>query len=61
MVLEGAMVIIAVLSLTIFHPGVCFGGLWGRANFTLRRGQEKQGTVNANREASKEVATYELN
>jgi hypothetical protein len=36
MILEGAMVCIACLSLTILHPGVCFQGEWRAANFTLR-------------------------
>jgi hypothetical protein len=36
MILEGAMVSIACLSLTTLHPGVCFQGEWRAANFTLR-------------------------
>ncbi|KAE9376813.1 RTA1-domain-containing protein [Stipitochalara longipes BDJ] len=36
MILEGAMICIACLSLTIMHPGVCFQGEWRAANFTLR-------------------------
>jgi hypothetical protein len=36
MILEGAMVCIASLSLTILHPGVCFQGEWRAANFALR-------------------------
>lgn len=36
MILEGAMVCIACLSLTILHPGMCFQGEWRAANFTLR-------------------------
>jgi hypothetical protein len=35
MILEGAMVIIACLALTILHPGVCFQGEWRAANFKL--------------------------
>ncbi|PMD48659.1 RTA1-domain-containing protein [Hyaloscypha variabilis F] len=37
MILEGAMVCIACLCLTIMHPGLCFQGEWRAANFTLRR------------------------
>ena len=36
MVLEGPMVIIAVLAMTFFHPGFSFGGNWGAAGWSLR-------------------------
>ena len=36
MVLEGVMVIIACLCLTLLHPAVCFQGAWHEANFTFR-------------------------
>ena len=36
MVLEGAMIIIAVCALTAYHPGVAFNGAWAKANFHLR-------------------------
>ncbi|TVY24036.1 Sphingoid long-chain base transporter [Lachnellula hyalina] len=36
MVLEGPMVIIAVLAMTLFHPGICFNGHWVAASWTLR-------------------------
>lgn len=35
LVLEGAMVAIAVILLSVSHPGVAFQGLWGRADFKL--------------------------
>ncbi len=35
MVLEGVMILIASISLTTFHPGVCFQGHWDSANFRL--------------------------
>lgn len=35
LVLEGAMVAVAVISLSISHPGVAFQGLWGKADFQL--------------------------
>ncbi|KAK1980696.1 putative RTA1 domain protein [Colletotrichum cereale] len=35
LVLEGAIVAIAVVALSIFHPGVSFQGLWARADFRL--------------------------
>jgi hypothetical protein len=37
MVLEGGMVALACLALTILHPGVCFQGDWRAANFKLRK------------------------
>jgi hypothetical protein len=36
MVLEGPMVIIAVLAMTVFHPGTCFNAHWETAGWTLR-------------------------
>lgn len=35
MFLEGAMVIIATVGLTIFHPGLCLGGEWDRPALRL--------------------------
>lgn len=37
MILEGTMVIIACICLTVFHPGICFQGHWSDANFKLFR------------------------
>jgi hypothetical protein len=37
MILEGTMVIIACLCLTILHPGFCFKGYWVDFNFKLFR------------------------
>ncbi|KFY72777.1 hypothetical protein V499_07112 [Pseudogymnoascus sp. VKM F-103] len=36
MILEGAMVIIACICLSVFHPGVAFGGKWDQGNFKFR-------------------------
>lgn len=36
MVLEGAMISIACLCLTILHPGICFQGAWHQVNFSFR-------------------------
>lgn len=30
MALEGTMMVLATVCLTIFHPGLCFGGQWNR-------------------------------
>ncbi|KAI9834596.1 MAG: hypothetical protein M1838_005488 [Thelocarpon superellum] len=40
MLLEGMMIVLAVLSLTAFHPGLAFGEHWHAANFTLRKKTE---------------------
>ncbi len=37
MVLEGAMIAIAVLALTVGHPGPAFGSMWQTAGFHLRK------------------------
>lgn len=30
------MIVIACISLTLFHPGIAFGGKWDQANFKFR-------------------------
>ncbi len=40
MILEGPMIMIAVLSMTIFHQGVVFrGGYWEASNWRIRPGK----------------------
>lgn len=36
MILEGAMIIIAVAALTVTHPCFAFGSAWGEATWSLR-------------------------
>jgi hypothetical protein len=36
MVLEGVMIVIACLCLTLLHPAICFQGAWHEANFQFR-------------------------
>lgn len=36
MTLDGTMVIIAMTSLTIMHPGIGFGSVWQETNFYFR-------------------------
>ena len=48
MILEGAMVVIASISLTVAHPGLIFGKSWGAANVT-------NGGNEGNREAKIEL------
>lgn len=45
MVLDGAMVILACFLLTVFHPALCFGGLWDAANFYFRTKKVVDGGV----------------
>ncbi|KAH7012357.1 putative RTA1 domain protein [Macrophomina phaseolina] len=40
MVLEGPMIIIACIALTVFHPGVCFRGMWAEANWSFGKGKQ---------------------
>jgi hypothetical protein len=42
MILEGMMIIIAVLALTLVHPLFAFSGAWADASWSLR-GQSKKG------------------
>lgn len=39
MILEGAMVAIACICLTVFHPGVVMGRAWGRIKPSTSRGR----------------------
>jgi hypothetical protein len=41
MILEGAMISIATICLTVLHPAVCFQGAWHEANFNLRSSKGK--------------------
>lgn len=36
MILEGAMICIAVIALTVFHPGIAFKGAWADASWSMR-------------------------
>ena len=37
MVLEGVMLVIALLALTILHPGICFDGQWNKTKWSFRK------------------------
>lgn len=47
MILEGLMIVLAVLLLTILHPGVAFQGSWDQANFKIRASRDKMLTNGA--------------
>ena len=53
-ILEGAMILIACLFLTLCHPGIAFQGRWADANFSLtcskRRRSGAKGLGSADRE-----------
>ncbi|KAL3425376.1 RTA1 like protein [Phlyctema vagabunda] len=42
MILEGGMISIATISLTLFNPAMCFRGAWHEANFTWRTSSTKR-------------------
>lgn len=44
MILEGPMIILAVLALTILHPGHVFDGHWQDASWSLRKSKSKSET-----------------
>lgn len=47
MILEGLMVLLAVMLLTILHPGVAFQGSWDQANFKIRASKDRMLTNGA--------------
>jgi hypothetical protein len=42
MILEGAMICIAVISLTLYHPGLVFQKAWKSAAWTIRGSSEEK-------------------
>ena len=42
MVLEGAMIAIAVILLTVFHPGLVFQNAWNDASWKIRSEKQKE-------------------
>lgn len=41
MILEGAMMVLAVAALTIMHPGIALGDTWHKATFAIRPGRDR--------------------
>lgn len=41
MILEGMMILLALIPLTILHPGVAFQGSWNQANFKIRAAKDR--------------------
>lgn len=42
MILEGAMLTIALLCLTTFHPGICFNGQWNNTKWSFRKSRDSE-------------------
>jgi len=40
MILEGPMIFLAVLAMTVLHPGIAFGGKWSSAAWSLKQGRK---------------------
>lgn len=55
MILDGAMVALAVLLLSFLHPGLAFGGQWHAANWSLRTGKQKDDEVKQRLESTSDV------
>jgi hypothetical protein len=55
LILDGAMVALAVMLLTVLHPGPAFGGQWHAANWSLRTGREKRGEPKQRLESASDV------
>ncbi|KAJ5890024.1 RTA1-domain-containing protein [Penicillium tannophilum] len=52
MILEGAMIAIAILCLTILHPGICFHGQWNETKWTFHRSIDSEmDLISANADA----------
>lgn len=56
LILDGAMVALAVILLSVLHPGLAFGGQWHAANWSLRTGKEKKKTDRMTRSSSESVS-----
>jgi hypothetical protein len=37
MILEGPMIFLAVLAMTVLHPGITFGGKWSSAGWSIKQ------------------------
>lgn len=55
MVLEGAMIIVASLCLTLLHPGLAFQGIWAEVNFPMRIRKGVKGESSAGNGTTKET------
>lgn len=42
MILDGVMIALAVLLLTVLHPGIAFGEQWHAANWSIRDGRNRE-------------------
>lgn len=42
MILEGAMLTIALLCLTALHPGICFNGQWNNTKWSFHKSHDSE-------------------
>ncbi|KAJ5918289.1 RTA1-domain-containing protein [Penicillium verhagenii] len=47
MILEGAMIAIAITCLTVLHPGVCFDGQWDQTKWKFGRSSDSEMDLNS--------------
>jgi hypothetical protein len=47
MVLEGLMMTLAVIALTIYNPGKCFQGKWTEMNYNFRQARKEETDIEA--------------
>ncbi|KXT02567.1 hypothetical protein AC578_10691 [Pseudocercospora eumusae] len=55
MILDGAMIGLAVCLLTVLHPGAAFGGQWHMANWNLRKRSKQRLGSEANYQQEREM------
>lgn len=58
MILEGAMIAIAGILLTLAHPGFAFQGHFHEANFTIRTKKNNAGKVSGGATPDEEMQAY---
>ncbi|MCJ1309678.1 hypothetical protein MMC25_003338 [Agyrium rufum] len=59
MILDGVMVILASLCLTVGHPGLCFGQRWKEAVFQFRKSKAPRGQAGAHMNAAGDLEAGE--
>lgn len=59
MILEGAMMVLAVGMLTVLHPGIALGDTWHKATFAIRPGRDRGLAMNGASRSSEKHKTKE--
>ncbi len=47
MILEGPMIFLAVLAMTVLHPGIAFGGKWRSAGWSIKKSRKTAFTTSS--------------